>query len=677
VEAGFNYIYPKLNRRLRNQFLFLVLVFILFISCNHGNGRKGENASQNLVQNLSDSTLNSIMKKNILDSAYRKTITLQNDSLKNELLLEISYQYLKLGDSSAFLDANKLARDFSFQIKDSLGLAASQWDLAHFYHSNNKEDSAYFYYNNAQKVYQDLGNESNSARLLLNMAIIQKNIKDYTGSEVSTTNAITLLKPLKEYGQLYAAYNNLGIIFGELEQYDKALDYFNTAISYLNKSTQEKQFPSVWNNMGVVYNDSERYKQALTYFEKALYFNSNIKETDPKLYAMILDNRAHAQLRLKDTVGIYEDFFEALEIRKDLGLKSGVSVNQLHIAEYFLEKGDTLKAINYATKTKKLAKEIQNSRDLLRSLKLLSQIDPQKSLAYANEYIALNDSLQKREREVRNKFARIRFETDQYISETEKLNKRIFRISLISFGVLLVLVLLYLIKDQRSKNKLIKIRQHANQEIYNLILAQQRNFEEGREKEKQHISRELHDGVLGKLFGVRLSLDSLNDEEGQEVQNKRYEYIGEIQKIAEEIRLISHRLSKNSIIDVDFKIVLEELIKKQSQNIHLTIDNSINWEQVDNEIKINLYRIIQEAVNNIQKHAEATETRIEIIEEGDVLKLTIRDNGIGFNTDQVKNGIGLKNMKTRSQNINGSFFIYSDSAGTLVEVMINYKKAKD
>jgi signal transduction histidine kinase len=241
----------------------------------------------------------------------------------------------------------------------------------------------------------------------------------------------------------------------------------------------------------------------------------------------------------------------------------------------------------------------------------------------------------------------------------------------------LVLVLLYLIKDQRSKNKLIKIRQHANQEIYNLILAQQRNFEEGREKEKQHISRELHDGVLGKLFGVRLSLDSLNDEEGQEVQNKRYEYIGEIQKIAEEIRLISHRLSKNSIIDVDFKIVLEELIKKQSQNIHLTIDNSINWEQVDNEIKINLYRIIQEAVNNIQKHAEATETRIEIIEEGDVLKLTIRDNGIGFNTDQVKNGIGLKNMKTRSQNINGSFFIYSDSAGTLVEVMINYKKAKD
>lgn len=662
---------------MRTSLCFLLIPIVLFISCDRSKGYRTENASENLVHKLSDSTLNRIAKKNILDSAYLKTVSLQNDSLKNELLLEISYQYLKTGDSISFLNANQVAREFSNQIKDSSSLAAGQWDLAHFYHSHNREDSAYFYYNNAQKIYQDLGDEYKSARLLLNMAIIQKNIKDYTGSEVSTTNAITLLKPLKAYKQLYAAYNNLGIIFGELEQYDKALEYFKIGVSYLEKSGKKNLYPSVWNNIGVVYRDSKNYRDALTYFQKALDFNSNIKETDPKLFAMILDNRAHVKLRLKDTVGIYEDFFEALEIRKNLGLEAGVSINQLHLAELFLEKGDTLKANEYALKAKKIAKEIQNSRDLLRAINLLSQLDPQKSLAYANEYIVLNDSLQKREREVRNKFARIRFETDQYISETEKLNQRIFRISLISFGVLLVLVLLYLVKDQRSKNKVIKIKQQANQEIYNLILAQQRNFEEGREKEKQHISRELHDGILGKLFGVRLSLDSLNDEEGQEVQNKRYEYIEEIQKIAEEIRLISHRLSKNSIIDIDFKIVLEELIKKQSHNIHLTIDNSINWEQVDNEIKINLYRIIQEAINNIQKHAKATETKVEIFEEEDALKLQVRDNGIGFNTDTVKSGIGLKNMKIRSQNIKGSYSVSSNSAGTFIEVTVNYKKGKD
>lgn len=649
--------------------LVFILLTILFISCDRSRNIKNESASQNLVKKLSDSTLNKAIRNNILDSTYNNTLALQNDSLKNELLLEISYQYLKLGDSLAFLNANKASRDFSNKIGDSLGLAASHWDLAHFYHNYNKEDSAYYYYNNAQNIYQELGDENNSASLLLNMAIIQKNIKDYTGSEVSTTNAITLLKPLNKYNQLYAAYNNLGIIFSELEKYDKSLDYFNTAISYLAQSDNADQYPSVWNNMGVVYRDSKRYKKALNSFEKALNFNPNIKEKDPKLYAMILDNRAHAKLLLKDTVGIYEDFYQALKIRKDFGFKSGVSINQLHLSEYFQEKGDTIKAINYATKTKKLAKKIQNSRDLLRSLKLLSQLDQKKSLIYANEYIDLNDSLQKKEREVRNKFARIRFETDQYISETEKLNQRIFRISLISFGVLLVLILLYIIKDQRSKNKVIAIKQEANQEIYNLIIAQQRNFEEGREREKQHISRELHDGVLGKLFGVRLSLDSLNDEEGQEVQTKRYEYIEEIQKIAEEIRLISHKLNKNSIIDVDFRVVLEELIKKQHHNIHLILDDSIDWEEVDNDIKINLYRIIQEAINNIHKHSKATEVEVKIIKTGTKLKLQIRDNGIGFNANQAKKGIGLKNMKTRSQNINGSFSINSSADGTLIQVI--------
>lgn len=661
---------------MRTSLCFLLVFFILLTSCNHNYEFKSESAGQSLVHKLSDSTLNSVAKKNILDSAYNYTLTLQNDSLKNEILLEISYQYIKLRDSISFLKANEATRKFSNQIGDSSSLAASNWDLAHFYHNYSKEDSAYYYYNNAQKIYQDLGDEYNSGRLLLNMAIIQKNIKDYTGSEVSTTNAITLLKPLNAYKQLYAAYNNLGIIFGELEQYDKALNYFKTSVNYLNKAEEEKLYPSVWNNMGVVYIDSNRYKEALTYFEKALYFNSNIRNTDPKLYAMILDNKAHAKLGLKDTIGIYEEFTEALRIRKELGLESGVSINQLHLAEFFLERGDTLKAIEFASKTKKLAREIQNSRDLLRSLKLLSQIDQEKSLVYANEYINLNDSLQKREREVRNKFARIRFETDQYISETERLNQRIFRISLISFGILLVLVLLYLIKDQRSKNKVIKIKQQANQEIYSLILAQQRNFEEGREEEKQHISRELHDGILGKLFGVRLSLDSLNDEEGQEVQRKRYEYIEEIQNIAEEIRLISHRLNKNTIVDVDFRVVLEELIKKQHYDILLKIDNSIDWQEVNDAIKINLYRIIQEAINNIQKHSKATEAKVEICRNENELKLSVYDNGIGFNIDKQKNGIGLKNMKTRSQNINGLFLINSSSGGTLIEVLVNFRKSK-
>jgi len=118
-------------------------------------------------------------------------------------------------------------------------------------------------------------------------------------------------------------------------------------------------------------------------------------------------------------------------------------------------------------------------------------------------------------------------------------------------------------------------------------------------------------------------------------------------------------------------VVLEELFKKQHHNIHLNLDNSIDWEQVDNDIKINLYRIIQEAINNIHKHSKATEVKIKIIKIGNKMKLQIWDNGLGFNTGQAKKGIGLKNMKTRSQNINGSFSLNSSADGTLIQVIVD------
>ena len=70
------------------------------------------------------------------------------------------------------------------------------------------------------------------ASCLQNMAIIQTELKDYTGSEITTFKALTVLKPLKKYEPIYKCYNNLGIIFNELEEYDQALFYHNKALEY-------------------------------------------------------------------------------------------------------------------------------------------------------------------------------------------------------------------------------------------------------------------------------------------------------------------------------------------------------------------------------------------------------------------------------------------------------------
>lgn len=391
---------------------------------------------------------------------------------------------------------------------------------------------------------------------------------------------------------------------------------------------------------------------------------------------MLLDNIAYAKFKSNNTT---EDlpalFYNALRIRDSLHSSSGISINKLHLAEYYLYHMDTLRAREYAQQVRELSLQTNNFKDYLSSLLILSSAEKDSAIKYSREYIRVSDSLQKEERAVRNKFARIRFETDEYISETARLNQRVMRISFMAIGLILISVLLYIIKDQWSRNKFIKQKQDANQEIYNLILAQQKNFENGREKEKQHISRELHDGILGKLLGVRLSLDSLNEEDTPAIKKKRFNYIEEIQNIAEEIRLISHRLNKVSLVDVDFKAVLEELIEKQNRGktkFRLHVTQSIDWKKIEDDIKINIYRIVQEALNNIHKHSEASEAFVLINKRDPELIIEVGDNGKGIGQVQTNKGIGLKNMEARAKNVNGKLVITSSDSnkGTLLRFTV-------
>ena len=662
---------------MRVNFSILIIFTILFSACSENNLVPEESTQSSLIQRLAENRPDREGKLALIDSVYSEVPNVSNDSIRKELLLELSYQSLKTSDSTTFLRINEEARKLSLSLKDSSGVAATFWDLAHFYHDNNQEDSTYSNYTRAQKIYQSIGDEFNSARLLLNMAIIQREIKDFTGSEVSTTNAIILFKPLKKYKYLYSAYNNLGIIFNELESYERSLEYYKKALYYLEKSDEPLLYPSIWNNMGMVYQRSKQYGAASNYFKKALNFDPNLVETNPRLYAMVLDNLAYTNLKIKDTVGIYSNFIEALKIRQNIDDASGISINQLHLAEYFLEKEDTLKALYYAKKVNEFSKKNQILSNQLSSLKFLSSIEKNdRALNYLNRYISLNDSLYKEERAVRNKYVRIRFETDQYISEAETLNQRIWRISLISLGVIIILIFLYLINSQRGKNKILKQKEIANQEIYNLVLEQQIKFEKGREREKHYISGELHDGVLGRLFGIRLNLDSLNEENNENSKKERLHYIKEIQNVSDEIRSLSHRLRKNHVFDVNFNSVLEELINENSNEklyFELHIDPDINWNSIENDIKLNVYRILQEAVMNIIKHSNADKAFINFIKSKSGILLTIRDNGKGFNKDNLGKGIGIKNIEQRVNILKGNIS-FENNHGTLISMVIPLTK---
>ncbi|MCB0460459.1 MAG: sensor histidine kinase, partial [Flavobacteriaceae bacterium] len=370
-------------------------------------------------------------------------------------------------------------------------------------------------------------------------------------------------------------------------------------------------------------------------------------------------------------------FMKSLKIRDSMGDIPGVTINKLHLAEYYLYKENIVKAIKEAKESYELSSQIKNYRDKLLALKFLSKV--KSDYDYANEYMELSDSLQKEERKIRNKFARIRFETDEFKERTEKLTEQKKTITTVSSIIIAMGLLLFIIWNQRMRNKKLQLekeQQEANEEIYNLMLNQQYSVDEGRREIKKRISEELHDGVLGKLFGTRLILGTLNSAKDEESIIKREKYISDLQEVEDEIRNVSHELNEKSVMsDIGYATLIEELLEKQSIvgkfNYAFKYDEQLKLEKLSGSLQMNLYRIIQEAVQNINKYAKAENVLVEFKIVDNHIKLTIQDDGVGFDTASKSRGIGLKNMDSRIKNLHGTINVTSEKGeGTTIRIEV-------
>lgn len=603
-------------------------------------------------------------RKDYIEKARALSLLEKNDSLRNKYFSEIALAYLKLDDSLNFRKFNAESIRLSKKVNDSLTLANNYWDLATLYSNKDIKDSSFYQYFQAYKMFIKAKDSSDAARTLLGMAEEQADLEDFTGSEITTVEAIKIFKSLNDNSQLYDCYNQLGINYNQLGEYQQSLFYHEEALKYLKKAkdpgTRER---SSLNNIGVVYENMGDHANAVENFKKALEYD-NLEKKNPESYARILDNLAYSRLKLQDTLGIYKLFNKALHIRDSMNNYGGVAINKLHLVEYYLYKKDTAKAVEVAKEVVSLTTERKNYRDKLSALKVLSSLE--KDYKYGEEYIKLNDSLIKAERSIRNKFARIKFETDEYIEKTEELSQQ-KKLILITSGIIVILgSLVFIIINQRIRNKKLQLeqdQQKANEEIYNLMLSQQKKVDEGRRREKKRISEELHDGVLGKLFGTRLILGTLNTSVKKEDVNKREQYIQDLQEIEEEIRNVSHELNDASqASDIGYISLIESMFEKQSEisgfTYSLKADTNLNWEGVEGNLKMNLYRIIQEAIQNINKYARAKNVKIVFKHlDTELLQLTIEDDGVGFDMTSKNKGIGLKNMHSRAEKIKGTLDI--------------------
>lgn len=666
------------------HFLYLLFFAFLSFSCSKKKLDLNSNSNDSLsvyLEIANDDAESHKKRMEVTEKALRIISSQENDSMYRVNLFKVANRYFNMPNWPNYKKTVELLVEKSEISKDNESLAKAYSYMGDYYFRNTKADSSFLFYKKAERLYIEQKNDGKLGKLYISFSRAHYMINDYGGSEFMAVKALKALKNTKDSVSIFETYNLMGVNANLMRQTDESLKYHQKALAILNKY----KFPSSfqlkslsYNNIGTVYITSGNYDQAIKYFKLSLAQKDHFLN-NPESYARTLDNLAIALFKKRDFTLLPDLFYDSIKIKDSLNLTSGIVTSKNNLSEYYLYLKDTLQAKKMAQESLKLSYKSNIPEDLLYSLKRLAFSDPKNATNHFERYNHLKDSLVVEERKSRNRIARIEYQTDEIILEKNNAVAQKWIFFWLSVSGLLLAFLIFNIRIQRSKKRelrLIKNQQYANEEIYRLILDQKIRFEEGRQKEKKRISKELHDGIMNKLASIRLNLFILKKKTDPETIEESLKYISEIQNIEKEIRNIAHDLADEKFpIKDDYSGLLNNLVsdfkKHDFTKLHLEVDKEINWDIIPAVIKMNCYRILQESINNIVKHANATNVVIEILKINSNIEILIKDDGCGFDISKTTMGIGLKNIKSRTAEIGAELSITSsDGLGTSISIKI-------
>ncbi len=479
------------------------------------------------------------------------------------------------------------------------------------------------------------------------------------------------------------ALKNLGNLFLSQNDTVQAIKYYQEDYQYTkDKNLVPEQFGSC-NNLGLIMR-KKNPALALEYFKKAL---SIAQKLDNKRWQYDIYINLSVLLMSDNQFKNFNQTLSYLNSAKllieDIGDPNLYFLYYYNLGGYYYKKKQYPEAINYYLKAEKTAENTEIPLDYKISLMddlstvLEKNKEYEKAYHYQKTYHKLQDSIFSTEKvknineiitkyEVGKKNDQIQILNKQKELQ-EKKNKLVVITSLLSIFILIGL-LYFGYKRSQFQKKL--NRQEKEKILKEQELKEMSALINGQNIERNRIAKDLHDGVAGDLAGIKLLLAK----ENTYLKNENLQKIQEnLSEVFQEIRKISHNLSINNIKEKTLKNLLSDLKENYQQRNEFSFDVYIYPENAIDDLdeikKLNIYRILQELLHNISKHAKATEVELSINRHHNDINIIIVDNGVGF--DVHKKGIGLKNIEERLKIISGEMNVQSEmNKGTSVIIDI-------
>lgn len=472
--------------------------------------------------------------------------------------------------------------------------------------------------------------------------------------------------------------NNIAIIYNNLKLYEKAIEYASGSLRLAEEMGDEITAGIASQHLGLATKGLNRRKEAIAHFEKSVAIGR--KHGLAKLLATALSNLAemHAEAGdYKTATALYE---EGLQVARENEDPEGMVYNLHGLSLMALGDKKFDKSERTLRDALKLADEIQLS-SYLPSLNLtlsdlaLAQGEMDRYLHYRSAYIAGRDSLASNAlvhavQELETKYETEKKEQRILSLEQEKelqqlrIRQKNGLIAALGAGAASLVLLAFLLwKVMQNRRKIhwqeTRIQQ---QKIRELEQERQIGFAgavlQGQETERSRLARDLHDGLGGMLSGIRQGLVGAA-EENPAIGRA----IGDLDRSITELRHIARNMMPEALLRFGLKDALEDFCDhlRQSGGLHIHFQAFGMEERLPGQTEIVVFRIAQELLNNVVRHAQASTVLLQLLRDGKRFSLTVEDDGRGFDSRDIGNaqGIGWVNIRSRVNYLGGSLDVRS------------------
>ena len=585
------------------------------------------------------------------EDSLLQALEYQKDTTRINTLNELAWYYLNHDLNKSTLMASSALQEAS-QIQYINGIILSHRRLASIYRRQTNFDSAQYHLFEALKIINDLDSPVQSMRI--NVGI----------------------------GNLYTSINN----------YSKALQYYHVAEQIALSLNDSNYYSIICNNIGLNLENQERPKEALNYYFKGLQHSDSISGASNYTNLLLNIGSAYFYAQDVDSAFYYNNKAKINYLRHKNEL--GVADCYLNEGFYYEELNQPLKAIEsyqigfqYFETTKNLTQQYNFSKYIMLTYGAIGNIDSMYHYFYISEDYgsqlqqaktdkAIHEVAIKYDVEKKEQRLKLVQQENEKIELSNSLKQRTIYI-LLAVILIIALIVFIFYNLYREKQKLSELEMATkNQEIESLIKDQEiKTYSaqiEGIEKERKRVAQDLHDKIGGILATIKLQFESnetLNEKSLGHVKNLVNESI-------KSVRSISHNLSDGRIDEMglirSIQNLKKSLIDSGKMDFDLFLENYNNSSSPETEREI--FKIVLELLSNTLKHAHADHIVLQINIIDHIIHLTFEDNGIGFNPERVKKGLGMRTIAQRVENLKGNWYIdskKSHGSTTVIEIPLS------